>query len=136
MFYGMITVVLYFARATISLGTYCVYPCPSVCPSTYKIQLNLAQEVTCIKRSPFSCRVIENFIWIEPLLRGHLSYRPLFFVQKVTSWYRFDCICFFCQTLESFQTRSVLLYTIFVHILGVHIIRISIFLNFSQITGC
>jgi hypothetical protein len=29
--------------------------------------------VTCIKRSP--CPVIENFKWIEPLLRGHLSYK-------------------------------------------------------------
>jgi hypothetical protein len=27
----------------------------------------------CIKRSPFSSPVIEKFIWIEPLLRGHLS---------------------------------------------------------------
>ena len=35
-----------------------------------------AQAVTCIKRSPFSCPVIENFIWIQPLLRG-LS-KPLF----------------------------------------------------------
>ena len=30
--------------------------------------------VTCIKGSPYSCPVIENFKWIEPLLRGHLSY--------------------------------------------------------------
>ena len=29
--------------------------------------------VTCIKRSPFSSPVVDNFIWIEPLLRGHLS---------------------------------------------------------------
>jgi len=28
---------------------------------------------TSIKRSPFSCPVIENFIWIEPLFRGYLS---------------------------------------------------------------
>ena len=28
--------------------------------------------VTCIKKSPFSCPVLENCIWIEPLLRGHL----------------------------------------------------------------
>ena len=35
--------------------------------------------VTSIKRSPFSCYVIENFIWIEPLLRGHLSnYKAMF----------------------------------------------------------
>jgi hypothetical protein len=31
--------------------------------------------ITSIKQSPFSCPVIENFIWIEPLLRGHLSYK-------------------------------------------------------------
>ena len=29
-----------------------------------------AYAVACIKRSPFSCPVIENFIWIEPVLRG------------------------------------------------------------------
>ena len=40
--------------------------------------------VTCIKRSPFSCPVIENFIWIEPLLRGLLSYKATFFVPNVT----------------------------------------------------
>jgi hypothetical protein len=33
---------------------------------------------TCIKRSPFACPVIEHFIWIEPLLRGHLSYKVAF----------------------------------------------------------
>ena len=32
-----------------------------------------AHVVTSIKRSPFSYPVIENFILIEPLLRGHLS---------------------------------------------------------------
>jgi hypothetical protein len=31
--------------------------------------------VTSIKQSPFSSPDIENFIWIEPLLRGHLSYK-------------------------------------------------------------
>ena len=36
--------------------------------------------VTFIKRSPFSCLVIENIIWIEPLLRGHLSYKATFFL--------------------------------------------------------
>ena len=34
---------------------------------------HLYQAVTCIKRSPFSCPLIENFLWIEHLLRGHLS---------------------------------------------------------------
>ena len=36
------------------------------------------QAVTCIKRSPFSCPVIDNFICIELLLRGHLSYKDTF----------------------------------------------------------
>ena len=37
-----------------------------------------AHVVTCIKRSHFSCLVIDNFIWIEPLLRGHLTYKDTF----------------------------------------------------------
>ena len=37
-----------------------------------------AHAVTCIKRSPFSGPVIENFIWIEPLLRCHQSYKATF----------------------------------------------------------
>jgi hypothetical protein len=32
-----------------------------------------AHAVTSIKQSPFSCPFIENFIWIEALLKGHLS---------------------------------------------------------------
>ena len=35
--------------------------------------------VTCIKKSFFSCPLIENFIWIKPLLRSHLSYKATFF---------------------------------------------------------
>ena len=41
--------------------------------------------VTSIKQSPvlgdhlfLTCTVIENFIWIEPLLRGHLSNKATF----------------------------------------------------------
>jgi len=47
-----------------------------------------ADEVTSIKQSPvrkgqyFSCFVIENFIWIEPVLRGHLSYKATFSLSK------------------------------------------------------
>jgi hypothetical protein len=44
-----------------------------------------AHAVTSIKQSPvfkghlfLSYPVIENFIWIEPLLRGHLSYNATF----------------------------------------------------------
>jgi hypothetical protein len=51
-----------------------------------------------IKRSPFSCPVIENFIWIEPLLRGHLSYKAICSLSQ-RSWplntcltvYTYDC---------------------------------------------
>ena len=32
-------------------------------------------HLTCIKRSPVACLVIKHFIWIESLLRGHLSYQ-------------------------------------------------------------
>ena len=34
---------------------------------------HLYLAVTCIEMSPFSCPIIEYFIWIEPLLRSHLS---------------------------------------------------------------
>ena len=43
-----------------------------------------AHAVTCIKR-PISCCVIEHFIWIEPLLRGHLSYTATFSLYQ-RSW--------------------------------------------------
>jgi hypothetical protein len=36
-----------------------------------------AHVVTSIKQSPFSC-LIENVMWIQPLLRGHLSYKATF----------------------------------------------------------
>ena len=45
-------------------------------------KLKPVHAVTCIKRSHFSCPVIENFISIEPLLRGHLFKRPLFLCHK------------------------------------------------------
>jgi hypothetical protein len=32
---------------------------------------------------PIFCPVIENFIWIEPLLRGHLSYKATFSLSQV-----------------------------------------------------
>jgi hypothetical protein len=37
-----------------------------------------AHMVTSIKRSHFSCPITENFIWIEPILRGHLPYKATF----------------------------------------------------------
>ena len=39
---------------------------------------SMLKAVTCIKRSPFSYPVIDNFISIELLLRGHLSYKATF----------------------------------------------------------
>jgi imidazoleglycerol phosphate synthase glutamine amidotransferase subunit HisH len=47
-------------------------------PWTICYTVKPANAVTCIKRSHVSCLVIENFIWIEPLLRGHLSYQAIF----------------------------------------------------------
>ena len=38
---------------------------------------HLYWAVSCIKRSPFSCFFIENLILIEPLYRGHLSYKAI-----------------------------------------------------------
>jgi hypothetical protein len=46
----------------------------SLCISTVKP----AHAVSCIRRSHISCPVIDNFIWIEPLLRGLLSYQATF----------------------------------------------------------
>ena len=34
-----------------------------------------SHAVTSIMQSPFSCPFIDNFILIEPLLRGHLFYK-------------------------------------------------------------
>ena len=49
-----------------------------ICASYVKITVKPAHAVTSIKQSPFSSPVIENFIWIKPLLRGHLSYKATF----------------------------------------------------------
>ena len=51
-------------------------------------QVWLAHTVTSIKQSSvfkghlFSCPVIVNFIWIEPFLRDHLSYKATFSLPK------------------------------------------------------
>ena len=42
-----------------------------------------AHDVACIKRSPFSSPVIEKFIWIEPLLRGHLSLKNTYALSQM-----------------------------------------------------
>ena len=41
---------------------------------------HLYSAVTCIKWSSLSCPVIENVIWIEPDLRGHLSYKVIYYL--------------------------------------------------------
>jgi len=46
--------------------------------SLYISTVKPAHAVSCIRRSHISCPVIENFIWIEPLLRGLLSYQATF----------------------------------------------------------
>ena len=46
--------------------------------NTLKCTVKPAHAVTCIKRSHFSCPDVENFIWNESLLRGHLSYKATF----------------------------------------------------------
>ena len=42
---------------------------------------HLYKAVTCIKRSSFPD--IENLIWIEPLLRGHLFYKATFSLSQI-----------------------------------------------------
>ena len=53
--------------------TYSLFIYSRTCPCGH-----LYYVVTCLKRSPFSCPAIEHFIWIKPLLRGHLSYKATF----------------------------------------------------------
>jgi hypothetical protein len=53
----------------------------------YIYRVKPAHVVTSIKQSPefkatFSCPVIKDFIWIEPLLRGHLSYKVTFYLSQ------------------------------------------------------
>ena len=50
------------------------------CPTDvqYTCTVKPAHAVTCIRKSPFSSPVIEYFIWIEPLLRGHLCCKASF----------------------------------------------------------
>ena len=48
------------------------------CPCSH-----LYSVVACIEWSPFYCPVIEYFIWIEPLLRGHLSYKATFSLSQM-----------------------------------------------------
>ena len=60
----------------------------------YKFKINTvkpAHVVTCIKRYIFSCPVIENFICIEPLLRGHSLKRPHFLCPKGDFLIQVEC---------------------------------------------
>ena len=41
-----------------------------------------AHGVTCTKKLPFFCPVIENFIWFKPLLRGHLYFKATFYLSQ------------------------------------------------------
>ena len=57
------------------------YFCEICDVQSFAITVKPGCAVTSTKQSPvlkghlFSCLVIENFIWIEPPLRGHLSYK-------------------------------------------------------------
>jgi hypothetical protein len=62
-----------------------LYACIQTCRHYVYSQMcrwgHLYWAVTCIKRSPFSFPVIENFIWIEPLL-GDLLIQVWLYVTK------------------------------------------------------
>ena len=58
--------------------------------------------VTCIKRSHFSWPVIEHFIWIEPLLKGHLSYKDTFSLSQRWSLYTSLTSLIYMDTGERF----------------------------------
>ena len=77
---------------------------------------NKNKQGFCIKRSLFSCPVIEHFIWIEPLLRGHLSYKATFSLhnnklirqgkpwgEKMMIFYNINRSCFFYLRTEIFS---------------------------------
>ena len=38
--------------------------------------INQSHVLNCFERTTFSYSLIENFIWIEPILRSNLSYKP------------------------------------------------------------
>jgi len=69
---------LYNTMTTRLILLYQVEFCNNFLGKTEYTTVKPVHTVTCVKRSPFSCPVIENFIWIEPILRGHLSYKATF----------------------------------------------------------
>ena len=81
-----------------------------------------ALAVTCIKRSPFSCPVIEKFIWIKPLLTGHLSYKAIFLSPKAQRWplnTGLDVLLVICNLHEIFLQNN--------HIRkSIHVVKINI----------
>ena len=58
-----------------------------------------AHAVTCIKRSLFSC-LVENFIWIKPLLRSHLSYKATISLSQMWPLNTRLTVCEYCDTME------------------------------------
>ena len=60
----------------------------------YRYSVKPAHEVNSIKYSPFSYPAIDYFIWIEPLLRGHLCYNGSFSCQNGDLLIQLDCISY------------------------------------------
>jgi hypothetical protein len=86
-------IMLYTWPLSVLVSTDCIGSCISnyhivMTMRTSKIKIitavKPAHAVTCIKRSPFSCPVIDNFILIEPLLRGHQFYKTTF---SLSQWW-------------------------------------------------
>jgi hypothetical protein len=57
---------------------YIIYVCDTRCTDEPVHAITFIKQSPVFKRSPFSCPIIEHLIWIEPLLRGHLSYKATF----------------------------------------------------------
>ena len=72
-----------------------------------------AHVVTSFKQSPFSCPAIEKFIWNEPLLRDHLSYKATFCLSQrwpgplLQAWLCFNSY-FYYYNYEAWMTASLL----------------------------
>jgi hypothetical protein len=60
---------------------------------------------TSMKQSPFSSPVIENFMWIEPLLRGYLSFKASF---SLSQWWPLNTgltVCLKCIESLYFEEK-------------------------------
>jgi hypothetical protein len=70
--------------------------------------------VTSIKRSPFTCPVIENFIWIELVLRGHLFTEATFWplnsgltvLHFLRNWWQCSYPSFSCFTCFNISRKN------------------------------